>query len=86
LPPCGSGDEIPIACAICSTPCARRRRPERRVEQLARLPFVDVPDARVDTHRSLRSGCPRWCSRRARTARQIADIAPRCAKAARTCS
>jgi NCAIR mutase (PurE)-related protein len=31
---------------------------EGALEALARLPFVDVPDARVDTHRALRQGLP----------------------------
>jgi NCAIR mutase (PurE)-related protein len=31
---------------------------EDALEDLARLPFVDVPDARVDTHRALRQGLP----------------------------
>jgi NCAIR mutase (PurE)-related protein len=45
------------------------------VEQLARLPFVDVPDARVDTHRSLRMGLPEVIYAPGKTAQQIADIA-----------
>jgi NCAIR mutase (PurE)-related protein len=32
--------------------------PEGALERLARLPFVDVPGARVDTHRALRAGLP----------------------------
>jgi hypothetical protein len=31
---------------------------EVALEDLARLPFVDTPNARVDTHRSLRAGIP----------------------------
>jgi len=31
---------------------------EVALEDLARLPFVDTPNARVDTHRSLRTGIP----------------------------
>ena len=31
---------------------------EQAIEQLVRLPFVDVPGARVDTHRALRAGLP----------------------------
>ena len=43
-------------------------------EQLARLPFVDVPDARVDTHRTLRTGLPEVIFAPGKTAQQIADI------------
>jgi hypothetical protein len=32
--------------------------PEEALERLARLPFVDVPGARVDTHRAVRHGIP----------------------------
>ena len=32
--------------------------PEAALERLAHLPFVDLPDARVDTHRALRAGLP----------------------------
>src|SRR5258705_1893188 len=49
--------------------------PAAALEQLARLPFVDVPDARVDTHRSLRMGLPEVVFAPGKTARQIADIA-----------
>jgi pyridinium-3,5-biscarboxylic acid mononucleotide synthase len=49
--------------------------PDAALEQLARLPFVDVPDARVDTHRSLRMGLPEVVFAPGKTARQIADIA-----------
>jgi NCAIR mutase (PurE)-related protein len=47
---------------------------EDALEQLARLPFVDVPDARVDTHRALRSGLPEVVFAPGKTPRQIADI------------
>jgi pyridinium-3,5-biscarboxylic acid mononucleotide synthase len=49
--------------------------PESALEQLARLPFVDVPDARVDTHRTLRTGLPEVVFAPGKTAQQIADIA-----------
>jgi NCAIR mutase (PurE)-related protein len=49
--------------------------PENAVEGLARLPFVDVPDARVDTHRALRSGLPEVVFAPGKTPRQIADVA-----------
>jgi NCAIR mutase (PurE)-related protein len=49
--------------------------PDAALEQLARLPFVDVPDARVDTHRSLRIGLPEVVFAPGKTARQIAAIA-----------
>ncbi len=45
------------------------------LEQLARLPFVDVPDARVDTHRTLRMGLPEVVFAPGKTAQQIADVA-----------
>jgi NCAIR mutase (PurE)-related protein len=44
------------------------------LEELARLPFVDVPDARVDTHRALRSGLPEVVFAPGKTPRQIVDI------------
>ena len=49
--------------------------PDAALEQLARLPFVDVPGARVDTHRSLRMGLPEVIFAPGKTAQQIADIA-----------
>jgi NCAIR mutase (PurE)-related protein len=48
--------------------------PEGALEALARLPFVDVPDARVDTHRALRHGLPEVVFAPGKTARQIATI------------
>jgi hypothetical protein len=48
--------------------------PEQALESLARLPFVDVPDARVDTHRALRSGMPEVVYAPGKTAEQIAAI------------
>ena len=47
---------------------------EDAAEQLARLPFVDVPDARVDTHRALRAGLPEVVFGPGKTAAQIVDI------------
>ena len=49
--------------------------PEAAQEQLARLPFVDVPDARVDTHRALRSGLPEVVFAPGKSPQQIVDIA-----------
>jgi hypothetical protein len=48
--------------------------PEAALESLARLPFVDVPDARVDTHRALRQGLPEVVYAPGKTAEQIAAI------------
>ena len=48
---------------------------EQAIEQLARLPFVDVPDARVDTQRALRMGLPEVIFAPGKTPQQIADIA-----------
>jgi NCAIR mutase (PurE)-related protein len=49
--------------------------PEQALESLARLPFVDVPDARVDTHRALRQGLPEVVYAPGKSAEQIAAIA-----------
>jgi NCAIR mutase (PurE)-related protein len=49
--------------------------PDAALEQLARLPFVDVPGARVDTHSSLRTGLPEVVYAPGKTPQQIADIA-----------
>jgi NCAIR mutase (PurE)-related protein len=49
--------------------------PDQALETLARLPFVDVPDARVDTHRALRHGLPEVVYAPGKTAAQIAAIA-----------
>jgi NCAIR mutase (PurE)-related protein len=48
---------------------------DEALEQLAWLPFVDVPGARVDTHRVLRAGLPEVVFGPGKTAQQIADIA-----------
>src|SRR5262245_3641093 len=48
---------------------------DQAIEQLAHLPFVDVPDARFDTHRALRMGLPEVIYAPGKTAQQIADIA-----------
>jgi NCAIR mutase (PurE)-related protein len=45
------------------------------VESLARLPFVDVPGARVDTHRALRAGLPEVIYAPGKTPEQIVEIA-----------
>ena len=47
---------------------------DEAVERLARLPFVEVPDARVDTHRALRAGLPEGVYGPGKTAEQIVDI------------
>ena len=49
--------------------------PDAALESLARLPFVDVPDARVDTHRALRHGLPEVVYAPGKSAEQIAAIA-----------
>jgi hypothetical protein len=49
--------------------------PEQALESLARLPFVDVADARVDTHRALRHGLPEVVYAPGKTPEQIAAIA-----------
>ncbi len=45
------------------------------LERLARLPFVDLPHARVDTHRALRHGLPEVIYGPGKTATQIVAIA-----------
>jgi len=47
---------------------------ENLLEELARLPFRDLPDARVDTHRALRQGVPEVVLGSHKTPRQIVDI------------
>jgi len=49
-------------------------RPEAALEELARLPFVDVEDARVDTHRALRAGLPEVVYAPGKTPKQMLDI------------
>ena len=49
--------------------------PAEAAERLARLPFVDVPGARVDTHRALRAGLPEVIFAPGKTPEQIAAIA-----------
>jgi NCAIR mutase (PurE)-related protein len=44
------------------------------LEELARLPFVDVPGARVDTHRALRAGLPEVVYAPGKTPEQVAAI------------
>jgi len=57
---------------------ARVRRgevdPEEALETLARLPFVDTPHARVDTHRALRHGLPEVVFGLGKSAVQIAEV------------
>jgi NCAIR mutase (PurE)-related protein len=48
--------------------------PEAALERLARLPFVDTPHARVDTHRALRQGLPEVVFGPGKTAEQIVSI------------
>jgi hypothetical protein len=45
------------------------------LETLARLPFTDVADARIDTHRALRSGIPEVIYAPGKTPEQIEEIA-----------
>jgi NCAIR mutase (PurE)-related protein len=47
---------------------------EDALEELARLPFVDVPGARVDTHRALRAGLPEVVYAPGKTPEQVAAI------------
>jgi NCAIR mutase (PurE)-related protein len=47
---------------------------EEALESLARLPFVDVEGARVDTHRALRAGLPEVVYAPGKTPTQIIDI------------
>ncbi len=49
---------------------------EDALEALARLPFEDVPGARVDTHRALRAGLPEVVYAPGKTPEQIAEIVP----------
>ena len=48
--------------------------PDEAIEVLAQLPFVDVPGARVDTHRALRVGLPEVVYAPGKTPEQIAEI------------
>ena len=48
--------------------------PDEALETLARLPFVDVPGARVDTHRALRAGLPEVVYAPGKTVGQIVGI------------
>ena len=48
--------------------------PDEALESLARLPFVDVPGARVDTHRALRAGLPEVIYAPGKTVAQIVGI------------
>ncbi len=47
---------------------------EQALEGLARLPFVDTPAARVDTHRALRQGLPEVVYGPGKTPEQIVDV------------
>ena len=47
---------------------------DEALEQLARLPFVDTPHARVDTHRALRQGLPEVIFGLGKTPDQIAQV------------
>jgi NCAIR mutase (PurE)-related protein len=44
------------------------------LERLSNLPFADVPDARVDTHRALRHGIPEVVYAPGKTSEQIVEI------------
>jgi hypothetical protein len=48
--------------------------PSDALERLARLPYVDTPHARVDTHRALRKGLPEVVFAPGKTPEQITDI------------
>ena len=47
---------------------------DEALESLARLPFVDVPGARVDTHRALRNGLPEVVYAPGKQSVQIVEI------------
>ena len=48
--------------------------PEGAIEELVRLPFVETPHARVDTHRAIRQGLPEVIFGPGKTAEQILGI------------
>jgi NCAIR mutase (PurE)-related protein len=48
--------------------------PDEALERLAILPFVDVPGARVDTHRALRAGLPEVVYAPGKTVAQIGEV------------
>ena len=48
---------------------------ETAAEQLSRLPFLETPHARVDTHRALRQGIPEVVYGAEKTPEQIVEIA-----------
>ena len=48
--------------------------PRAALESLARLPFVDLPGVRVDTHRALRHGLPEVVYAPGKTIAQIEEI------------
>ena len=50
-----------------------RVAPEAALETLARAPFVETPDGRIDVHRALRQGLPEVVYGAGKTPRQIAD-------------
>jgi NCAIR mutase (PurE)-related protein len=52
----------------------RETEVETALERLSRLPFVELADARVDTHRALRVGLPEVIFGPGKTPGQIADI------------
>ncbi len=47
---------------------------EQALESLAFMPFVDVPGARVDTHRALRAGLPEVIYAPGKTPEQIVEV------------
>jgi NCAIR mutase (PurE)-related protein len=47
---------------------------EDALEELARLPFRELPDARIDTHRALRQGLPEVVLGLGKSATQVRDI------------
>jgi NCAIR mutase (PurE)-related protein len=48
--------------------------PDEALERLARLPYVDTPHARVDTHRAIRHGIPEVIFAPGKRAEQIVSI------------
>jgi NCAIR mutase (PurE)-related protein len=49
--------------------------PDGAVEALARMPFIDTPSARIDTHRAIRTGLPEVIFGAGKTAEQLVEAA-----------
>lgn len=57
---------------------------ESALEALARMPFVDVPSGRIDTHRALRQGLPEVIYGAGKTAAHVAEAAAALREAGQT--